>query len=124
MPALCIAIAAYPDRDQSIPIRYEVLVGQPVRLLNGVGEGALASHYHVRWDKGFNRVTETERVSYERGDDLSLLFASVKMSDSGTYRPTVTVSRGSEEHYVEPEIHIELVVYSKSHLLAWQVEWM
>ena len=113
--ALCIAIAAYPHRDQSIPRRYEVAVGQPVRLLNGVGEGALVGHYHVRWDKGFNRVTETEGVSYERGDDLSLLFASVKMSDSGTYRPTVTVS---DEHYVEPEIHIELVVYSKSHVLA------
>ena len=89
-----------------------------MRLPNGVGEGTLASHYHVRWDKGFNRVTETEGVSYERGDDLSLLFASVKMSDSGTYRPTVTVSRDSEEHYVTPEIHIELVVYSKSHVLA------
>ena len=57
-------------------------------------------------------MTETEGVSYERGDDLSLLFASVKMSDSGTYRPTVTVSRDSEEHYVEPEIH------SKSHVLS------
>ena len=57
-------------------------------------------------------MTETEGVSYERGDDLSLLFASVKMSDSGTYRPTVTVSIDSGEHYVEPEIH------SKSHVLA------
>jgi len=77
--ALCIVIAAYPGRDESIPRRYEELVGQPVRLLNGVGEGALAGHYHVQWYKGFNRVTETEEISYESGDGFALLIASMKM---------------------------------------------
>lgn len=111
----CIAIhTAYPVRDPNVPRRYEVPVGQPVRLLNGVGEGALASHYDVWWNKGYSRLTETEDISYERGDDFSLLFSSVRRSDSGTYRPTVKVTRSPDVHYVEPDISIELVVYSKS----------
>lgn len=109
---------AYPDRDQSVRRRYEVAVGQPVRILNGVGEGALASHYRVMWYKGFNLLTETGRISYDRGDDFSLTFASVEMSDSDSYLSTVIVSRDSEQHYVEPEFSIELVVYSKSPIPA------
>ena len=72
-----------------------------MRLLR---KGALASHYHVQWDKGFNRVTETERISYQCnqrisyqcGEGFALFFTSMKMKmkmpNSGTYRPTLTVS--------------------------------
>jgi len=52
-------------------------------------------------NKGFNQVTETEEISYECDDGFTLIFASMKMSNSGTYRPTVAVSRDPEENNVE-----------------------
>jgi len=33
----------------------QVLVGLLVRVLNGMEEGALTDHYHVRWYKGSDR---------------------------------------------------------------------
>ena len=69
----------------------------------------------MRWDKGFNRVTETEQISYECGDDFALLFASMKMSNSGTYRPTVTVSKDTEENNAEPICMICVGVH------GWQI---
>ena len=106
----CFNHPAHPDRNVDIPETYEVQVGKPVTLRNGVGEGKLANHYLVQWYKGFDVLAG---ANISRGDDLSLLLSSVQLSDNGSYFSMVTVVNddGDVEHNVGPDIVINLVVY-------------
>ena len=104
---------AYPSRE-NVPTHYMKQVGEPVTLLMGVGEGALAAHYIPRWSKDGNML---KNANISRGKDFSLHIEAVELSDTGEYTSTV-IDADSEGHLVyyivnENEQSITLTVFSK-----------
>ena len=78
-------------------------------IRSGVGEGALASHYTAVFYK--NGLTFT---NVSRGEDFSLKILSLELSDSGTYKPSISITTGSGDIYLVPNLPIiSLIVYSK-----------
>ena len=77
-----------------------------------MGEGALAEHYTVIFTRQTPYYEEFTNVS--RGEDFSLTLTSLDVSDSGTYKPKVSIKvSGGGIFLVKNLPDIKLIVYSK-----------
>ena len=85
-------LTAHPSRG-NVPTQYIKEVGEPVKLLSGVGEGVLADHYHAEWFKGHLQL---DNSNISRGEDFSLIIEAVELSDDGEYFSRVTISNNGK----------------------------
>jgi hypothetical protein len=104
-------ILAHPSR-VNVPTEYIIQVGEPVTLVNGVGEGALAEHYSATWFKDGLPLAD---ANVSRGKDFSLHIEAVEFMDAGEYLSSVTIQNdnGAEYTVLENDHPIQLTVYGK-----------
>ena len=101
---------AHPSR-LNVPTEYIIQVEEPVTLVNGVGEGALAEHYSATWFKNGLPLAD---ANVSRGKDFSLHIEAVELSDAGEYVSSVTIDDIGHVYIVEENEHpIILTVFSE-----------
>ena len=106
-----LCLIAHPRR-VNIQTHFIRQVGEPVILLNGVGEGALGEHYSPRWFKDGLLLTN---ANVSRGNDFSLHVEAVKLSDAGAYVSSVSIWNGNFIEYTiqENDRPIRLTVFGE-----------